>query len=124
MKGYIFKVEKDELVCTKKAANGSTIFVGENAISRLSTIDALKFKKAKVTTSGIVLEGNNIRVYINDSVLFTDKNYQNCLYNNMKRINKAIGKYNKKANKEKNVTVGIVTGFATVGLLAAIGILV
>lgn len=124
MKGYIFKVEKDELVCTKKAANGSTTFVGENAISRLSTIDALKFKKAKVTTSGIVLEGNNIRVYINDSVLFTDKNYQNCLYNNMKRINKAIGKYNKKANKEKNVTAGIVTGFATVGLLAAIGILV
>lgn len=124
MKGYIFKVEKDELICTKKTRDKSAKFTGEDAVSRLSTLDAIKFKKAKVTSSGIILESDNIRVYINDSVLFTDKNYQNCLYNNMNRINKAIVKYNKKHNSGKNVTSGLAKGFATVGLLAAIGIFV
>lgn len=122
MSRYIFKIENDELVAKKEVKGVTKEFVGEDAKNKLRAIDSIKFKKVKVGSYGIILENEKTRVFIYDDVLFNEHDYQNCLYHTMKKINKAITKWNKKQNEGKSVVPGIAKGVATVGILAAIGI--
>lgn len=122
MSRYIFKLEGGELVCKKTVKGKVKEFVGEDAVDRLNAIDELRFKRATVGFHGIQLENERTKVYIYSDVLFNENNYQNCLYKNMKKINKAVVKWNKKANDGKKVFAGVAKGIATGGILTAIGI--
>lgn len=122
MSKYIFRLDNGELICRKKVKDNTTEFTSEDAVNKLRMIDALKFKRVKITSYGVILENDKTRVFIHDGVLFGENEYQNCLYNNINKIDKAFKKWNKKQVENKHVIPGTIKGVATVGLLVSMGI--
>lgn len=119
---YIFKIENDQLVCKKKVNGEIMVFVANDAVNRLKAIDSIKFKRVNVSDNGITLENDKTKVFVYDTVLFEKHDYQNCLYRNMKKINKSVSKWSRSQTSNGNFVAGTVKGFATVSLLATISI--
>lgn len=121
VKGYIFKIENDELICIKVVNNTTATYYGEEAIDWLKFKDRVKYKKVRITQTGIVFESPNSRVYITNDVITSNKNYLNCMYNNIDKLTNAIKKYNKKYGKQ-SVVKSSKKGTAVLGILAMLAV--
>ncbi len=123
MNAYMFDIDDGELICIKNPTSLNARYTGEDSMNRLRILDNKKYKKIRIMNSGIILENTNTRVYIKDKVLFSENNYQNCLYKNMRKISKAFHRYSKKNGLAgKKIKAGAYTGVAVVGILSAINI--
>lgn len=116
MINYLFKFIDNEVVCNKISANKNSIYYGEDAINILRLKDSIKFKKARIKKDRLILENSNTKIIIKDLDLFYEHKLYNCLFNNIKKINKAV----KKNNKSINVTRGTQRGIATASVVVSI----
>ena len=123
MNSYRFFYRGNQLVCSLRDSDKSSIFTGEKAYSMFKKINKMKLSSVKVNQNKdnkayFVLKGENSVITIKD----LDKLYKNNLLeelsNHEKKLEKAIDKFQKKKGKNskiRNLVVGAVIASLVTG---------